>query len=136
MDALQGMLTISRPQCSNGEKHIRIELVDKNSGCQAFEVEIPLENFAEALTGLGHAACKYDFNDSGVLGKNHETKVEKVHILCKPYADNRDVAIKRAFEKFEVDGWKGYVSDAVNSRRIVEYCNESYWVNVAFHRYV
>lgn len=135
---LIGQLTISRPQCSNGEKYIQISLLDKDSFLQAVEIRIPLDSFAEALTGLGASKCKFDFNSSGYIGKKHETKNEviKVHSVAYAGKEIRRKAIIDGLRPYEVDGWVGSIEDAENPNRIKDYGDGWYTVNVIFHRYV
>lgn len=47
-------LTIGRPTCSDGRRYISIEIGDRDSSLTVIALEVELDAFAEALTGLGH----------------------------------------------------------------------------------
>lgn len=110
---LKGSISISRPQYSDGRKQIEITLIDERSACQAIEVHIGMEAFAEALTGLGRVACDFDFNNSGVVGMVYEHKTEIVPIPDSLYRDD-DKRVSEVLSLFEKDGWEGCRSDVTN----------------------
>lgn len=118
MKTLKGNITISRPHRSDGLKTVEIRVLDASSGCEAISIVVPLDGFAEALMGLGHIACEYELNDSGVIGKTHEHKTVIIKIPDGEYNQKKRLAvIKLACAAIEVDGWKARYGDAENFHR-------------------
>jgi hypothetical protein len=130
MAKLAGAITISRP--SGGEtRYIRIALEDRLSSIEFLEIEIPLEAFAEAVTGLAYTDCVFELRGLDKVGKRREHKHEMVP-LPKSYGLT-DEEIDAALAPFEVDGWKGSHYDAKNSRNYVHGSGKS---RIGFVRYV
>lgn len=128
-------VSISRPSYGNGDKFIEVTIRDRISGCQIVEVKIPLEAFAEALTGLSEVPAEASWRVKNLL-KKHEVKQVKVPLIEGedfPLGDARDDYAARACAPFEVDGWKASTKDFGNPHRSTGY-KEGY--NVTFHRYV
>lgn len=117
---LQGKLTISRMTSNfNNPRPIRITLKDDLSSCEVVEINLSLEAFANAITAAGFQPCEFEFNASGVVGKKREHKTEVVFIPNKigyKKGNNGDrKAVQPYLAPYEVDGWKGRASDALNS---------------------
>lgn len=77
---LPGKITISR-MSGNGEREIRIEILDATAGIRALEARMKLAGFAEALTGLGHVTCDLNVTDH----------FDKLGRIC----ERREILIKR-----------------------------------------
>lgn len=141
MKTLKGKLTISRPQGSrlDDEPHISITLMDADSGCEAVEVRINLASFAEALTGMGHVACEFSWNDSGIIGKIREHKQVEVFIPDGDHHKSLSI-IRAAIAEHEVDGWEGRDMDGRNSHRWTRTPppkgKKGMWTMVTFERWV
>lgn len=138
MKTRKGKLTISRPQRSDGKATVEINLVDASSTCEAVSIIVHVDVFAEALMGMGYQPCEYEFNDSGVIGKTREWKTEKVTVPeCSWEPKKFEPIIRKAFEPFEVDGWKGRIEDARNHHKLVGRNKDGSSVHtVLFERYV
>jgi hypothetical protein len=123
---LPGRITISRPSCGNGDKYISISIDDDRSGCMVVEARVPLDGFAEALTGLGCVACEIEVFPKAPIGKVREVKTEAVpwegytrdgFAIGSPKPDTDGGKAAEALRPFEVDGWVGETRDLFNSHR-------------------
>lgn len=129
MSRHKGHITISRPQYSDGRKLITVNLVDRMSGAECASLEIGYAEFAEALTGMGHIECEFEWRPQFV-GLVREHKRETVRGISR-----KDVAV--ALAKHEIDGWKAYEPDATNRHRIVRHNDDgTHDAAVLFARYV
>jgi len=112
MNTRKGTITISRPQCSDGSKHIEIRLRDDESRIQFATVKVELADFSEAVTGLGYVPVEIEFCGLGLIGKTAENKTELV--CCDPWnAQER----RKALKAYEVDGWHARTGDIDNPHR-------------------
>ncbi len=111
MITLRGSLSIGRTS-GRDDNPIRIELIDEDAACTVVQIRMSLLEFAECITGKGHCDCVFEFNDSGVVGKQAQSKSELVPIPSYP-RDKGDWE-KKALAPFEVDGWKARESDISN----------------------
>jgi hypothetical protein len=116
------VLQIGRPSGMR-EGVISIQIEDVASGCRILELDVPLADFAAALTGryLNDVPGTYW---PAPVGARAEIKREVVPFDSSgvPYAAERDgryahPAVDAALAPFEVDGWKGDRSDLFNGHR-------------------
>lgn len=70
---IKGKLTISRPQCSSGEKYINIEVEDDDARIVFLTLKISLEKFSEAITGLASSGCEFEVGGLENVGKLRST---------------------------------------------------------------
>ncbi len=112
MKLLKGSLSIGRTGRSD-DKAIRIELNDADSHCTAVLVRMGLPEFAECITGMGHADCEFEFNDSGVIGMLAQSKTEMVPVPSSHPRGDEEWK-RKALAPFEVDGWKARAGDITN----------------------
>lgn len=105
---LEGKLTISRTSSNRGPGWVSIELVDESSGCNAFEIKISPEHFAEAILGLARVECKYEPTIApAILGARHEYRTIAVRLPDGHHKlDANDPAIRAILAEHEVDGWR------------------------------
>ena len=141
MKNLDGQLTISKVSSSNGEKLIRIEVKDNKSRCIVIEVRCDLLSFAEAITGLAYVDCKIEFNDSGIIGKEHQVKDETITFPCHRYQCKNEedwlLIVEGVLAPYEMEGWKGRVEDADNThKRIGKIPKKGFTSMIRFERYV
>lgn len=68
-------LTISRPQCSNGEQYISIEIGDRDSRLHVVDIKVSLADFTKAITGLAHVDAEVDH----WIGKNAANVGKHLH---------------------------------------------------------
>ncbi len=114
---LKGSLSISRVYGAN-EGWVSITLQDELSGSQCVEIKISPENFGNAVTGASCKECEFEFRPS-VVGMKAEYKEE---IIPRPRSYDMECSKLEAAElikPYEVDGWKGSVTDATNHHRWV-----------------
>jgi hypothetical protein len=128
----KGSIRFGRPQFSDIDhpEVISVEVTDEKSGTQFLSLEIPLAEFAKALT-LGSGDCEFELRPKNV-GKTHEYKEEIVPVADNyvPY-DKRELAAIAVVAPFEVDGWVARLSDVFNNHR-----RTPNGYRVTFHRYV
>lgn len=110
MKTLKGAVTITRRHGKTDVMAIAIR--DDMSFCQFVELEMSLEDFMKALTGLGDQPCKFEFRPDKV-GLKLEHKTEIVQFECKVWA-NRELEAKLAVAPFNKDGWEGRWDDLLN----------------------
>lgn len=133
---LQGKITISRPQWSDGTETITIRLQDENSRIEFVEARMTLQAFAQAITGLGHRDVELEMHGLDLVGKRIEHKEELVFVPGESYEPRHKKFAQMAIEAFELDGWKGSLRDADNSKRIAERRSDGNVYTVGFVRYV
>lgn len=114
---------------------MKIELQDEVSGLRFLEVELAASDLMLACTGLAGLPCEFELRYLESVGKRREYKEEIVPIPTLG-ASVTDESISKAFEPFEVDGWKGSQIDARNHHRFVEYKGEYSLYRVGFTRFI
>jgi len=102
---LDGAITISRPS-GRQEDYVRIELIDADAHCIVVNIELSPTEFANAVTCLDHRPCRFEFNNSGLVGTIQQTKEEMVPVPPHDKRDNAGAWKAEALKPFEVDGWK------------------------------
>lgn len=100
---MKGRLTISRPSYGDGRKKISIQVKDENAGIRFLEMEVDLDKFTNALTGLCEQECDVKVTGLQNIGK----KIERSKIEFEMTEDrfNKEVA-KRVCESLLTDGWQ------------------------------
>lgn len=134
---IPGKISISRIT-SNIEEvdYLTLQLKDESSRVRFLEVRIPFTSFVMALTGMMEEPITFYLYHTEHIGKVRETKEETVLVPRHTYADRETIA-RLALEPYEVDGWVGYLPDALNhTHRTVERAPEGNRMRVSFHRYV
>lgn len=104
----KGRITISRPQSSRGKEWIRIQIEDEASRSARVTVSVNLDDFARALTGLGHVAMEAEWMGTQKLGTKGENKSEVIPGIG--YDSTGEELVQKA-SAFEVDGWEAELSD-------------------------
>jgi hypothetical protein len=107
-----GKINIARPG-GYDTGVITIEVQDEATGVQHLEIQLGLEDFASAVTGVGHIPCTYRLMSPNLFGADIERKTEYIS-----YEGGGEDAAKKALEPYEVDGWMGSVRDATNHHRL------------------
>ena len=132
-----GQLTISRPR-GDGYEAVRIAVRDETSFIEFIEIEIGLKEFAESLF-TACQDCTFELRSVEKVGWKHEHKDEVVFVPEGPYKQQKEIAAQ-ALKPFEVEGWRGSVSDATNHHRWVRKDppkgKKGGWYNVTFRRHV
>lgn len=127
---MDGKITISRTTHSKEGDSIRIRVQDNLSGVSFIEVQMTLENFALALTGLGYVDCGFELFRPDLVGKIEQNKTEFVPLRDTFWATDEER--QEALRAFEVDGWKARNGDIKNSHN---YTKDGK-VKVVFFRHV
>lgn len=112
---LNGTLSISNPT-SNIEPYswIEIRLRDELSNTIVAVARLLFEDFAKATVGRSEVPCKFEFNDSGLIGKKREHKVETVRFDSAKVFGMSDKQKRKLLKPFEIDGWQGDFDDLLN----------------------
>lgn len=119
---LPGRITITRPSHGNRDgNYISITIVDESSRARMIEVEIPVAEFALALTGLSEQCCSFApgaFEIAGWTREHKRVDVPDNHSRrWLKYEDKREAA-REAVAPFEIDGWEcNYLEDFGNMHR-------------------
>lgn len=130
---LKGKVSINRTSSNYKDDYITIELTDDSSGCTVTNIEISMQEFALAVTGLSARPCEFEWYTNCPVGKRREIKTEIVEV---PTYDTREVASKY-LKPYEIDGWIGYVSDIGNMHRRVQSAKDGWsGFRVTFTRFV
>lgn len=131
MENLKGKISVSRFSTNKEPYHgISIEITDESSGTLVVEVTMTPEQFGNAISGLGHVECLFDFGNSDLIGKRREAKTVAIPLNKSPYK-LQDSEIDDILADYEVNGWKARRSDFKNSHK---YGKDL--VNVVFVRFV
>ena len=96
-------LSISRPQRSDGKRCINIEVMDEASRLRFLEIEIPLDQMMEALTGLSHCPCIGDVRDLQWVGMEKVT--ESRTVLCPLNSYKREELREWLEANCQEEGW-------------------------------
>lgn len=116
MQHLPGTISISRVSSNQEPDYICVEIRDERAGVIVAMAKLPLENFAAAVTGLGHRPCELTFFDLSKVGMIRENKTETINFsvgILDARMRLSDEA-RAAMAPFEVDGWKGNPPDLAN----------------------
>lgn len=97
-------------------KGVSIRIEDAVSGTEIVDVNMTLLTFAEMISGSSMRPVDVEFHGAPAFGKMRETKTEVVFIPDGEWKD-REARAKKALKAFEVDGWSGNLSDALNHHR-------------------
>lgn len=111
---MDGQITISRPSSYGDEEYVEISVVDESSRVEFVEIRVKLADFARCVTGMGHTAMTFGVRGLHLVGTRIETKTE---VVPRPSFGANAAEIAFALVPFEVDGWKGDVSDLTNGHR-------------------
>ena len=101
---MKGKLTISRPSYGDGRRKISINVKDVDAGIRFLELEIDLDSFAEAITGLSEIECDLKVMALHNVGK----KIERNKIEFKLPSDDicdRKYLAEEELDKVIPEGW-------------------------------
>jgi len=108
-----GRLSISRVSGGGEHAHIRIELVDENSGVHFLDASLSMKDFALAITGQGDLPVAFTLRGMELVGKVREHKVVEVEVAAGNW-ESRELRARAACAMHEVDGWLARWEDALN----------------------
>lgn len=96
-------ITISRPY-GGDSRYIRIAVRDDDACIEFLELKISLENFSEALTGLGNTECEMVTRGLENVGKLREQDTLVFPMPESDYSNRKEVAAFVA-QKQAPEGW-------------------------------
>lgn len=137
---MQGHISIGKVTCSSSERtehYISIGIEDEFSTINFLRVKVSMENFAEALMGLGHVPVEFELSGVDRVGKKYEYKTLEIHVPYRP-GDlcTSDDLIDKAISKQEFDGWVGSRRDCKNHHNWLRNATSGAVYNVRFCRWV
>lgn len=119
MKKLRGNITITRVRGGDDKTPVSITIIDETSASEAIEVRLTLNDFAEAMLGLGHVKCGVKWNDSGRIGKKRE---HKTVMLTRNKSYSSDQSTEDAIiAPHEIDGW---ICDRESYRNHHNWCGD------------
>lgn len=132
---MDGKITISKTTDNRNNKQIRITIEDDASSINFVEGRMSLENFMEALTGLGFVDIDFEVRGLENIGKTREHKTVEIALGDNVgYGEERyTIAIQKAKE-LEVDGWVS--QKYFNSQSSFFYAGDILFCRAGFVRYV
>ena len=115
---LKGKITISRTPSG----HINIELIDNDTYIQVAKVELTLEQYALAITNMGHVDCDINYNYSSDIGRKREHCTRPIPVcpdeeLSIMFRTNDDLLRSYIFgcdKEMREGGWEPRVYDYGN----------------------
>jgi hypothetical protein len=104
---IKGQLTISRWKGNDDTEGINIELIDADSHVRFVVVNISLEDFAKAITGLGYVPVDLDVRGLDKVGKIAEFKSTTVPVpfVLKYEDDFAALAREHFYDNPENEDW-------------------------------
>lgn len=131
---MKARLTISRGTSRDQPRGvILIRLEDDLSSMGRVEVEMPLDSFAQAITGLGCVPVEAEWIRLDTVGLKMEVKQETIpwspmHLTGKLNKEVERRGLMSAIKSLEVDGWEA------DNHPASDYSSRGY--RVTFRRYV
>ena len=129
-----GYIDINRLRTGEGDT-MEFRVTDDESGCLVIDIQMSVEEFAYAITGMGNRDCAFRLLGIEQVGKRGENKAVKVLVLDGK-RDTQDERIRTAVAEYEVDGWMGRDEDAKNWHNSVGHDATGNTYEVHYNRYV
>ena len=133
---LPGKLTISRPFDNHAtEEYIRIQLEDAASHSNVAIIEVPVADFARALTGLASVSATFEYWPKAwrLIGCKYEHKNELIALPDLLPSQIPSDAVRAAVAIHETEGWRG---DDTTARNHHNYDRKAGKVRVTYRRHV
>lgn len=109
-------IRITRTSGGDESTPFRLTIEDDDASCEIIDARIDAENFCNLLTNR-QCECEAEVRPDNI-GKRIEVKTEQVPAVgVWIKEEDRAAEARKAFAPFEVDGWKGCVSDLFNHHR-------------------
>ena len=111
MKDIKGNITITRPQCGNGDEYILIKLKDCDAVLNILEIKMSYSDFTKAITGLSSVECSFTARKLENVGKKRVME----EIVFEFKDDNYEGRKERAYDlareiagpEWEVDSYFG-----------------------------
>jgi len=131
----EGRIDIVRTRSNERDDFIQMRLRDVGSGSTVIEIQMTVEDFGLAITGLGGTPCAFNLLDVERVGKRREHKSVCVFVP-EGQPHSIDTRIRTAIAGHETDGWKGNDADAKNWHRRVVSSSIGISYDVQYTRFV
>jgi hypothetical protein len=132
---MKGTVSISRTTGGSTDSSVRISVRDELSGIEFVEIELSVEAFGSAITGLSSVKGRMLVNGLKHVGKKHERTTAKIEIPKELYS-NRPKIKKWLEENAQREGW--ILSTYLGSQNsiVADYKEDKHYANISYHRYV
>jgi len=130
-------ISISRYQNTVGRDGVRIEVIDGSSRVHFLCMDLTLEQFATAVTGMYVPDVEADYTRLELVGTRAENKSESIPVNEFPFTPSECTRLDYAISTYEFDGWKRRKGDESNSHNFR--CDKKTgkkFVEVVFFRHV
>ena len=129
---MNGKITISRYNDFRNKEPIHITITDEKSGVTFCDIEMSLESFSRAITGLSLQECNISIHNIDRIGMKREMKKEFIKISKGSFglSDNEK---EELLKPYNIDGWIGSKYDIGNHHNF-SHKNDAY--KVGFTRWV
>lgn len=102
---MKGKIDISRPSCGDGREYISIRVKDHTSKVRFLEIEIDLDEFTKALTGMGETPCNIKCRNLNKVGRELISKNVEVEMGDDwPTSTSKSLANQRVLKLIEKTG--------------------------------
>lgn len=130
---LKASLDISRPSRGDDKEYVEIRIRDEISGVRFVTLEIDLETFARALTGLSGQEVDMEVTGLEFVGKVKEREAARVPIP-KQLGYNRKGAEEYVKANFQREGW--ILDPYLGSQQSITGTLDDCYANIHYYRYV
>ena len=129
---MNGKITISRYNDFGNKDPIHILITDVRSGIRFCDVQMSLENFTKAITGVSLQDCEFFVREMNKIGMKRELKHE---FIQRPegfssWSNNEKIEF---LKPYNIDGWEGSLNDLENHHNF-DRKNNAY--DISFVRWV
>lgn len=128
-NVIKGQAKVIMSRFSGTSDGIHLTIEDDKSGCRIIELTFTFEEFAKAVTA-SYGDAEFEYYPNCPVGLTSEYKMEIVPFSQTWPEDRKAAAV--ALKPFEVDGWKGDISDLFNHHRYTGDGKQE----VGFRRYI
>lgn len=144
----EGSISISKVFSGDGDRYMSIQIRDKRSRLHIVEVNIPLEEFMETITGLAARPCELKvYNSNEPIGKYREIKYSNPVTLpldafkkeTIEYPDFWQMVVDSVSQDDFLDGWKVVRSNDLrdnSNKRKTNYTSNTATVTPLLERFV
>ena len=132
---MEASITISR----DSHDTVRIELRDRNSRIKFALLELSLENYALAVTGLSEIEGEVSYAGLEFVGKTKVAESRKAQIRADLFGESYSEGFKDKVKEYLIDLHKGedwMVNSYLNSKDSIVSINDGYLINYSVFKYV
>lgn len=129
-ELIPGKITISKV-VGLGDDYMEIRIRDVDASVEFIEVKLSMEDFAQAITGMGAIPCKFEVRGLENVGKKRETEPLKFPI--PGVLEKKEKALE-LLPSYIPDGWKA--SMYFHSRNSFTTEGDQHYANTTIYRWV